>query len=69
MADPPTPPHTPASSSKGTPNVNQGNVNNGNIRNNGGVVTGNIAGFNTIVGIFWPYRVLSHIVTDLIRNT
>jgi hypothetical protein len=50
MADPPTPPHTPASSSKGTSNVNQGNVNNGGIRNNGGVVTGNVAGFNTIVG-------------------
>lgn len=52
MADPPTPPHTPASSSKGTPNVVQGDVNYTGLRNDGGVVTGNVAGFNTIVGNF-----------------
>ncbi|KAJ5681939.1 uncharacterized protein N7477_001879 [Penicillium maclennaniae] len=68
MADPPTPPHTPASSSKGKSNVNQGNVNNGNIRNNGGVVTGNVNGFNTIIATLNLTVDTATTLTDNIQN-
>lgn len=50
MAVPLSPPYSHTDSSKSTQNVNQGETHNSNIQNIGGVIAGNIAGFNNIVG-------------------
>lgn len=68
MAVPLSPPYSHTDSSKSTQNVNQGETHNSNIQNIGGVIAGNIAGFNNIVGMFEPKLFLSRIGTDQRRN-